>query len=264
VITIDRRKEKGDDSAHVTGLGLDVVFPVLHGPFGEDGTVQGLLELANVAYIGAGVLASAVGMDKAFMKLAFAARGCPSPTIASFAPRSGGRNRESLLERIQAMLGFPVFVKAGKPGLERRHLEGEDRADLATAIDLAFEFDLKVVVEAAVPAARELEVGVAGQRRGRDVRWLAKSSPVASSTTTKPSISTPGRWCTFPPIWTTPSIRKCVALPSRRSGRWMAPAWHGRFPAVARQRSPLCQRGQHHSRVHHDQHVLEALGGHGR
>ena len=78
LLTIDRSGRGGDDErARVTGLGLDVVFPVLHGPYGEDGTVQGLLELANVPYVGAGVLASAVGMDKAFMKIAFAARGLP-------------------------------------------------------------------------------------------------------------------------------------------------------------------------------------------
>jgi D-alanine-D-alanine ligase len=78
LLTIDRsRAEDQGENAYVQGLGLDVVFPVLHGPYGEDGTVQGLLELANLPYVGAGVLASAVGMDKAVMKLVFAARGLP-------------------------------------------------------------------------------------------------------------------------------------------------------------------------------------------
>ncbi len=162
LITIDRRKEKGDDSAHVTGLGLDVVFPVLHGPFGEDGTVQGLLELANVAYIGAGVLASAVGMDKAFMKLAFAARGLPVADYRVLRAAEWRADRESLLERIHAMLGFPLFVKPANLGSSVGISKAKSATDLATAIDLAFEFDLKVVVEAAVPAARELEVGVLG------------------------------------------------------------------------------------------------------
>ena len=76
LLTIDRAA-RATPTRVVTGLGLDVVFPVLHGPYGEDGTVQGLLELANVPYVGAGVLASAVGMDKAMMKVVFAARGLP-------------------------------------------------------------------------------------------------------------------------------------------------------------------------------------------
>src|SRR5688500_16768814 len=79
VLSIDRRAGRSDDigQATVTGLNLDVIFPVLHGPYGEDGTIQGLLELANVPYVGAGVLASAVGMDKATMKLVFSAHGLP-------------------------------------------------------------------------------------------------------------------------------------------------------------------------------------------
>ena len=83
-----RRRNGDGDGAHITGLGLDVIFPVLHGPYGEDGTVQGLLELANVPYVGAGVLASAVGMDKAMMKIAFAARG-----PAGRGPRRGDATR---------------------------------------------------------------------------------------------------------------------------------------------------------------------------
>jgi D-alanine-D-alanine ligase len=162
LITIDRRANKGDDTARVTGLGLDVVFPVLHGPFGEDGTVQGLLELANVAYVGAGVLASAVGMDKAFMKLAFAARGLPVSEYRVLRVSEWRTDRDRLIGVIQSMLGFPVFVKPANLGSSVGISKAKTRDQLATAIDLAFEFDLKVVVEAAVPAAREIEVGVLG------------------------------------------------------------------------------------------------------
>ena len=162
LLTIDRRKGKDDDSARVTGLGLDIVFPVLHGPFGEDGTVQGLLELANVAYIGAGVLASAVGMDKAFMKLAFSARGLPVADYRVVRASEWRANRERLIESVGATLGFPVFVKPANLGSSVGISKAKTPDDLATAIDLAFEFDLKVVIEAAVAAAREIEVGVLG------------------------------------------------------------------------------------------------------
>jgi D-alanine-D-alanine ligase len=145
----------------VTGLGLDVVFPVLHGPFGEDGTVQGLLELANVPYVGAGVLASAVGMDKAFMKLAFAARGLPISGYRVVHSHDWQANREAELDRI-ATLGYPVFVKPANLGSSVGISKAKTRTGLTAAMDLAFEFDRKVVVEEAVPNAREIEVGVLG------------------------------------------------------------------------------------------------------
>jgi D-alanine-D-alanine ligase len=162
LITIDRHAETNDDNARVTGLGLDVVFPVLHGPFGEDGTVQGLLELANVAYVGAGVLASAVGMDKAFMKLAFTARGLPVADYRVLRAAEWRADPARLRDAIQSTLGFPVFVKPANLGSSVGISKAKTQRELTTAIDLAFDFDLKVVVEAAVPAARELEVGVLG------------------------------------------------------------------------------------------------------
>jgi D-alanine-D-alanine ligase len=164
ILTIDRRKAaKGEpeESARVTGLGLDVVFPVLHGPHGEDGTVQGLLELSNVPYVGAGVLASAVGMDKAFMKVAFAARALPIAEYRTVLFGDWTTNRDALIASIEA-LGYPVFVKPANLGSSVGISKAKTRQDLVTAVDLAFEYDRKVVVEAAVPAARELEVGVLG------------------------------------------------------------------------------------------------------
>ena len=127
LITIDRsRRTSRRRHAVVTGLALDVVFPVLHGPFGEDGTVQGLLELANVPYVGAGVMASAVGMDKAAMKVLFAARGLPvAPWYASLA--ADWRARRGEVARRASLATRPAAVReAGQPRLERRHLEGED------------------------------------------------------------------------------------------------------------------------------------------
>jgi D-alanine-D-alanine ligase len=161
LITIDRRSGDSDDRPRVTGLGLDVVFPVLHGPHGEDGTVQGLLELANVPYVGAGVLASAVGMDKAFMKIAFAARGLPMVEHRVLRAVEWRADREGIADAVAA-LGFPLFVKPANLGSSVGISKAKTREDLVTAIDLGFDFDLKVVVEAAVPAAREIEVGVLG------------------------------------------------------------------------------------------------------
>jgi D-alanine-D-alanine ligase len=163
VLTIDRgNRDESDDRVRVTGLGLDVVFPVLHGPYGEDGTVQGLLELANVAYVGAGVLASAVGMDKAFMKIAFAARGLPVGPYRVLLSHEWRSGRDAHASAIADALGFPMFVKPANLGSSVGISKAKTAADLLTAIDLAFEFDRKVVVEAAVPSAREIEVGVLG------------------------------------------------------------------------------------------------------
>ncbi len=146
----------------VSGVPLDVVFPVLHGPYGEDGTVQGLLELANVPYVGAGVLASAVGMDKAAMKLAFAARALPICDYEVVMSRDWRRDERAIAERVVNRLGFPVFVKPANLGSSVGISKAKHAAELRKAIDLAAEFDRKVVVEAAVPQAREIEVAVLG------------------------------------------------------------------------------------------------------
>lgn len=161
VITIDRRRGDPEEGARVTGLGLDVVFPVLHGPHGEDGTVQGLLELASIPYVGAGVLASAVGMDKAFMKVAFAAHGLPVGDYRVLVAHDWDAGADAAIARLEP-LGYPMFVKPANMGSSVGISKAKTRAELASAIGLALEFDRKVVVEAAVPAAREIEVGVLG------------------------------------------------------------------------------------------------------
>jgi D-alanine-D-alanine ligase len=146
----------------LSGITLDVVFPVLHGPYGEDGTVQGLLELANVPYVGAGVLASAVGMDKAAMKLAFAAKGLPICDYEVVLKRDWQRDERAVLQQVVNRLGFPVFVKPANLGSSVGISKAKHVAELRTAIKLAAEFDRKVIVEAAVPQAREIEVAVIG------------------------------------------------------------------------------------------------------
>jgi D-alanine-D-alanine ligase len=146
----------------VSGVKLDVLFPILHGPYGEDGTVQGLLELANVPYVGAGVLASAVGMDKAAMKLVFAAKGLPICDYEVVLRRDWQHDERATLQTVVDRLGFPVFVKPANLGSSVGISKAKHVAELRTAIKLAGEFDRKVIVEAAVPKAREIEVAVLG------------------------------------------------------------------------------------------------------
>jgi D-alanine-D-alanine ligase len=164
LLAIERTEPSEDhrENAYVTGLGLDVVFPVLHGPYGEDGTVQGLLELANLPYVGAGVLASAVGMDKAVMKVLFAARGLPIAPHRVLLHGEWARDREALASAMVAGLGLPLFVKPANLGSSVGISKAKDAPGLEAAVDLAFEFDRKVVVEQAVRNAREIEVAVLG------------------------------------------------------------------------------------------------------
>ena len=166
VLAIERRPAKSQidpsGAATVTGVGLDVVFPVLHGPYGEDGTVQGLLELANVPYVGAGVLGSAVGMDKAVMKTLFIARGLPvGPYVVVLRPEWNA-DGAALSNRVTKELGYPVFVKPANLGSSVGISKAKSAADLGSAMELALQFDRKIVIEAAVSNAREIECAVLG------------------------------------------------------------------------------------------------------
>ena len=141
---------------------VDVVFPVLHGPFGEDGTVQGLLELADVRYVGSGVLASAVGMDKHYMKLVFAAHGLPVGPYVVLTPRDWSQRREDVLARVKA-LRLPVFVKPARAGSSLGVTRVDDLADLERAVEDAQVHDPKVLVEEGIEG-REIECAVLGGR----------------------------------------------------------------------------------------------------
>jgi len=161
VVAIERTP--GDhDRALVTGLALDVVFPVLHGPYGEDGTIQGLLELANVAYVGAGVVASAVGMDKAMAKAVFTANGLPTPDYLALTRRAWEADRAGCEARALERLGLPLFVKPANLGSSVGISKVKAAAELGAAVDYAAEFDRKIVIEAAVPDAREIECAILG------------------------------------------------------------------------------------------------------
>jgi len=141
---------------------VDVVFPVLHGPFGEDGTVQGLLELADVRYVGSGVLASAVGMDKHYMKLVFAAHGLPVGPYVVVTPRDWSQRREDVLTRVKE-LRLPLFVKPARAGSSLGVTRVDDLADLERAVEFAQVHDPKVLVEEGIEG-REIECAVLGGR----------------------------------------------------------------------------------------------------
>jgi hypothetical protein len=136
-----------------------VVFPLLHGPFGEDGTIQGLLEMAGVRYVGAGVLASAVGMDKHYMKLVFQTAGLPVTPYTVVTPRQWREDKGVVREAV-ASLGYPVFVKPARAGSSFGISKVHDESELDDAVEEARRHDPKVLVEAFAAGAREVECGV--------------------------------------------------------------------------------------------------------
>lgn len=140
---------------------VDVAFPLLHGPWGEDGTIQGALELVDVRYVGSGVLASAVGMDKHFMKSAFVAAGLPVAPDVTLAP---GEDLETRRDDLEA-LGLPVFVKPARAGSSMGISRVDAWADLDAAVAAAAAHDPKVLVEKAM-VGREIETAVLGSRDG--------------------------------------------------------------------------------------------------
>ena len=243
----------------VTGLGLDVVFPVLHGPFGEDGTVQGLLELGAVPYVGSGVLASAAGMDKAAMKALFAARGLaqtPHAVVTHFEWTHHRARHEAAI----AALGLPLFVKPANLGSSVGISKVKTVDALEAALAVAFQFDRKAVIEAAVPDAREIECAVLGNdepeasvpgevipsREFYD--YEAKYLDAASQTSIPAELDA-----------ALAARVQHLALEAFRAidGAGMARV---DFLLVALDGRARRERDQHHSRLHHHQHVREAVG----
>jgi len=167
MLTVERGVDAdsgSDDAGHaiVTGLALDLIFPIVHGPYGEDGTLQGLLELADIPYVGAGVLAAAVGMDKAVMKVLFAASGLPIVRHDILLRRDWQADRAGIVSELTGRLRFPLFVKPANLGSSVGISRATDRDTLSSAIDLAAEFDRKIVVEEGVTPCREIECAVLG------------------------------------------------------------------------------------------------------
>ncbi len=175
LLTDPSRRERGliqvgEAAGGPTGDGIDVVFPVLHGPMGEDGTIQGLLELANLPYVGSGVLGSALGMDKVAMKTAFIQAGIPTARHRLVlrrewdrvrSGRTAGEPLETLLQSLEAEFGYPCFVKPANLGSSVGVSKAHDRAELVEALDLAAHYDRRLLVEEFIDA-REVECSVLG------------------------------------------------------------------------------------------------------
>ena len=141
--------------------GIDVIFPVLHGTYGEDGTIQGLFEMADLPYVGCGVLASSCGMDKAFMKILFRDAGLPICKYVWFLRDEWARNSDAIVKQVESKLGYPCFVKPANLGSSVGVSKATDSATLADAIKLAAEYDRKIIIEEGLEM-REIECAVMG------------------------------------------------------------------------------------------------------
>jgi len=141
---------------------LDVIFPVLHGPYGEDGTVQGLLELANIPYVGAGVAASAISMDKDLMKTIFQQKGLPILRWLTIKRKDWHKDKEEILSLIQDGFEYPLFVKPTNLGSSVGITKVHKKEELKEAIDLASSYDRKILIEEGLEEVREIECSVLG------------------------------------------------------------------------------------------------------
>ncbi len=161
LVPLESAAGSNDHAIHV-----DVVFPVLHGTFGEDGTIQGLFELADIPYVGAGVLGSAAGMDKDIMKRLFAAAGLRIVKHVTFLRSQWQKDQKKIVREVEHQLSYPVFVKPANLGSSVGISKARNRKELGPAIEIAGSYDRKIVVEQGVGGkkhkARELECAVLG------------------------------------------------------------------------------------------------------
>jgi D-alanine-D-alanine ligase len=157
---------------------LDVVIPAIHGTYGEDGTLQGLLEMADVPYTGSGVVASAVGMDKVAMKAVFSAAGLPVVPDVLLDVEEFDANPDAVIERVERSFGYPAFVKPSRLGSSVGIGKGRDRKELAAAIDVARRYDRRILVEKAMEGCIEVNCSVLGGP-GVEPRASVCEQPVA-------------------------------------------------------------------------------------
>lgn len=141
---------------------IDLIFPILHGPYGEDGTIQGFLELANIPYVGSGVASSSISMDKDFMKTIFQQRGLPILKWVTIKRKEWQKDKEKILSLIQAKFEYPLFVKPANLGSSVGITKVHKKEELDEAIDLASAYDRKILIEEGLEEAREIECGVLG------------------------------------------------------------------------------------------------------
>ncbi len=149
------------DDSGVTKMPVDVIFPVLHGTFGEDGTIQGMLEMSGIPYVGCGVLASACGMDKVIMKILFNEAGLPMCRYVWFLRQDWESKNDRVVRMIEMSLGYPCFVKPANLGSSVGISRADDAESLKSAIDLAASYDRKIIVEEALQM-REIECAILG------------------------------------------------------------------------------------------------------
>jgi D-alanine-D-alanine ligase len=141
---------------------IDVIFPAVHGTNGEDGTLQGLLELLNVPYVGGGVLASSVGMDKVVMKSVFKSYGLPIVDYIWFFRKRWNNDKEGIINDVEEKLGYPVFVKPANLGSSVGITKAKDRERLEEAVEIAIRYDRKIIIEKSVENPREINCAVLG------------------------------------------------------------------------------------------------------
>lgn len=149
-------------ATHQEKTKIDIIFPVLHGPYGEDGTIQGLFELANIPYVGAGVLGSSVGMDKVVQKQILRQKRLPVVDWIHFIKKDWLKNKQGIIKEIKNKISFPLFVKPANMGSSVGITKVHHQKELAPAINLALKYDRKVLVEKAVEPNRDIEVSVLG------------------------------------------------------------------------------------------------------
>ncbi len=166
LLALDRAEDDAAPSLSVVAE-LDVVFPVLHGTYGEDGTVQGLLELAGLPYVGAGVVGSAVAMDKAIFKQVMAANGLPLLPWRLFSGSQWRRDPQAVLDAVEGALPYPVFSKPANLGSSVGISKCRNRDELRAGLAEAARFDRRLLVEQGIEHARELEVAVLGNDEPR-------------------------------------------------------------------------------------------------
>jgi D-alanine-D-alanine ligase len=151
-----------DASSSLAPTALDIIFPVLHGPYGEDGTIQGLFEMANIPYVGCGVLGSAVGMDKEIMKALFRSANLPIIETLAFLGSLWERDPDHVFGVVEQRLGYPCFVKPANLGSSVGVNKARNRAQLTSALALAAEYDRKIIIEQGIVDCREISCAVMG------------------------------------------------------------------------------------------------------
>ena len=239
---------------------IDVVFPVMHGTFGEDGTVQGLLELAGVPYVGAGVLGSAVGMDKMIQKQVLEAAKIRVAQGLSFLISEFEENEKKIIDRIEEELQYPCFVKPSNTGSSIGISKVHDRKELIDAVALAGQYDRKIIVEKSIEKAREIECGVIGNdkpaasvpRRNYSVERILRLR--CKVRRWKVNGDHPGRYSEMG------SEKNSIYRMQSLQGSGLFRDGACRLSCAGKRVENFSQRDQHDTGFHVHQHVSETLG----